>query len=45
VPWHERDTRRLVERLDVPVYTPLPDTAEFLMSALERALSLWRPPA
>jgi glyoxylase-like metal-dependent hydrolase (beta-lactamase superfamily II) len=30
-PWHERDTQSLVERLDVPVYTPLPDTAEYLM--------------
>ena len=30
-PWHERDTRGLVERLGVPVYTPLPDTAEYLM--------------
>jgi glyoxylase-like metal-dependent hydrolase (beta-lactamase superfamily II) len=30
-PWHERDAQRLVERLDVPVYTPLPDTAEYLM--------------
>jgi glyoxylase-like metal-dependent hydrolase (beta-lactamase superfamily II) len=30
-PWHERDTQRLVERLGVPVYTPLPDTAEDLM--------------
>ena len=30
-PWHERDSRGLVERLDVPVYTPLPDTAEYLM--------------
>jgi glyoxylase-like metal-dependent hydrolase (beta-lactamase superfamily II) len=30
-PWHERDSRSLVERLDVPVYTPLPDTAEYLM--------------
>jgi glyoxylase-like metal-dependent hydrolase (beta-lactamase superfamily II) len=30
-PWHERTTRRLVERLGVPVYTPLPDTAEHLM--------------
>jgi glyoxylase-like metal-dependent hydrolase (beta-lactamase superfamily II) len=30
-PWHERDSRRLVERLGVPVYTPLPDTAEYLM--------------
>jgi len=30
-PWHERDTERLVERFDVPVYTPLPDSAEYLM--------------
>jgi glyoxylase-like metal-dependent hydrolase (beta-lactamase superfamily II) len=30
-PWHERDSRRLVERLGLPVYTPLPDTAEYLM--------------
>ena len=30
-PWHERDTRSLVERLGLPVYTPLPDTAEYLM--------------
>jgi glyoxylase-like metal-dependent hydrolase (beta-lactamase superfamily II) len=30
-PWHERDTQRLVERLGVPVYTPLPDTPEYLM--------------
>jgi glyoxylase-like metal-dependent hydrolase (beta-lactamase superfamily II) len=30
-PWHERDTRSLVERLGVPVHTPLPDTAEDLM--------------
>jgi glyoxylase-like metal-dependent hydrolase (beta-lactamase superfamily II) len=30
-PWHERDARGLVERLDVPVYTPLPDTAEYIM--------------
>ena len=30
-PWHERDTQGLVERLEVPVYTPLPDTAEYLM--------------
>ncbi|MGH2800673.1 MAG: MBL fold metallo-hydrolase [Thermoleophilaceae bacterium] len=30
-PWHERDTQRLVERLGVPVYAPLPDTAEYLM--------------
>src|SRR5215218_11140577 len=30
-PWHERDAQRLVERLGVPVYTPLPDTADYLM--------------
>jgi glyoxylase-like metal-dependent hydrolase (beta-lactamase superfamily II) len=30
-PWHERDTQSLVERLDVPVFTPLPDTAQYLM--------------
>jgi glyoxylase-like metal-dependent hydrolase (beta-lactamase superfamily II) len=30
-PWHERDTQQLVERLGIPVYTPLPDTAEYLM--------------
>jgi glyoxylase-like metal-dependent hydrolase (beta-lactamase superfamily II) len=30
-PWHERDTRTLVERLGVPVYSPPPDTADDLM--------------
>lgn len=30
-PWHERDTRDLVERLGAPVYAPPPDTAEDLM--------------
>jgi hypothetical protein len=30
-PWHERDAQSLVQRLGVPVYTPLPDTAEDLM--------------
>lgn len=30
-PWHERDAERLVERLGVPVYTPLPDSAQYLM--------------
>lgn len=30
-PWHERSSRDLVERHGVPVYTPLPDTAEYLM--------------
>jgi len=30
-PWHERDAQSVVERLRVPVYTPLPDTAQDLM--------------
>ena len=30
-PWHERDTQRLVEQLDAPVFTPPPDTQEDLM--------------
>jgi glyoxylase-like metal-dependent hydrolase (beta-lactamase superfamily II) len=30
-PWHERDARGLVERLGVPVYTALPDSAEHLI--------------
>ena len=30
-PWHERDSQALVERRGVPVYTPLPDSAEYLM--------------
>jgi len=30
-PWHERDTQRLVEQLDLPVFTPLPDSAQYLM--------------
>jgi glyoxylase-like metal-dependent hydrolase (beta-lactamase superfamily II) len=30
-PWHERDTKSLVERLGVPVFTPLPDSAEDLV--------------
>ena len=30
-PWHERDTRSLVERLGTPVFTPPPDTQEDLM--------------
>ena len=30
-PWHERDTQGLVETLGVPVFTPLPETAEDLM--------------
>jgi hypothetical protein len=32
-PWHERDTRRLIERFEPPVYTPLPETAEYLMES------------
>jgi glyoxylase-like metal-dependent hydrolase (beta-lactamase superfamily II) len=30
-PWHERDARRLVERLDAPVFAPPPDTAADLV--------------
>jgi glyoxylase-like metal-dependent hydrolase (beta-lactamase superfamily II) len=30
-PWHERDAQSLVEWLGVPVYTPLPDSAQYLM--------------
>ena len=30
-PWHERDTRNLVERLAAPVFVPPPDTQEDLM--------------
>jgi hypothetical protein len=30
-PWHERDGQSLVERLGMPVYTPLPDTAEDIL--------------
>jgi glyoxylase-like metal-dependent hydrolase (beta-lactamase superfamily II) len=30
-PWHERDAQGLVERLGVPVFTPLPDPAQDLM--------------
>lgn len=30
-PGHERDTQSLVERLGVPVFTPLPDSAQDLM--------------
>ena len=30
-PWHERDTRSLVERLGAPVFTPPPDTTEDLV--------------
>jgi glyoxylase-like metal-dependent hydrolase (beta-lactamase superfamily II) len=30
-PWHERDTKSLVERLSLPVYAPPPDTADDLV--------------
>src|SRR5687768_1239495 len=30
-PWHERDTKSLVERLGVPVFSPPPDTADDLI--------------
>lgn len=30
-PWHERDTRGLIERLGAPVFTPPPDTADDLI--------------
>jgi glyoxylase-like metal-dependent hydrolase (beta-lactamase superfamily II) len=30
-PWHERDAETLVDRLGAPVYTPLPDSAQYLM--------------
>jgi glyoxylase-like metal-dependent hydrolase (beta-lactamase superfamily II) len=30
-PWHERDSHSLVERHGMPVYTALPDSAEYLM--------------
>ncbi len=30
-PWHERDAETLVERLGAPVYTPLPDTAQYII--------------
>ncbi len=35
-PWHERDTQSLVERLGVPVFTPLPDSAQDLMEKYAR---------
>jgi glyoxylase-like metal-dependent hydrolase (beta-lactamase superfamily II) len=30
-PWHQRDAQSLVERLDAPVFTPPPDTADDLV--------------
>jgi hypothetical protein len=37
-PWHERDAQSLVERLGVPVYTPLPDTRPLLALPVEHLL-------
>ena len=34
-PWHERDAKRLVERLGAPVCTPPPDTGEDLMQKFD----------
>jgi glyoxylase-like metal-dependent hydrolase (beta-lactamase superfamily II) len=34
-PWHERDTQHVVERLGVAVFTPLPDTAQYLMDTYD----------
>jgi hypothetical protein len=34
-PWHERDTKRLVERLGAPVFSPPPDTGEDLMQKFD----------
>ena len=34
-PWHERDAESLVERFGAPVYTPLPDSAQFLMDTYD----------
>ena len=34
-PWHERDARKLVERLGAPVFTPPPDTGEDLMQKFD----------
>ena len=38
-PWHERDTRSLVERLDAPVFTPPPD------EGTPTSPGSWREPA
>ena len=37
-PWHERGAQNLVERLSLPVYTPLPDTAEDVMRTYDVTL-------
>lgn len=34
-PWHERSTQTLVKQLSIPVYTPMPDTAEDLIRMFE----------
>jgi glyoxylase-like metal-dependent hydrolase (beta-lactamase superfamily II) len=38
-PWHERDTRELVDRFGAPVFTPPPDTDEDLMRKFD--VSRW----
>lgn len=47
-PWHERDTKSLVERLGVPVFTPRPDSADDLVRkygiSLEQIPDGWRSP-
>lgn len=46
-PWHERDTRHLVERFGMDVFTPSPDTEDDLVQkygiARERIPDDWRP--
>lgn len=37
-PWHERDMQTLVERLDLPVYAPRPDSAQDLVDKFEITL-------
>jgi hypothetical protein len=36
-PWHERDTKSLVERLGAPVFTPPPDTGDDLLRKFDVA--------
>jgi hypothetical protein len=42
-PWHERDSRGLVERLGVPVYTPLPDGSPDVAWLLEDGIGEAHP--
>ena len=42
-PWHERDSRGLVERLGVPVYTPLPDGSPDVVWLLEDGIGESHP--